>query len=50
MVEGIRFGGLKNPSLRFADDTFLLVTSNTDLQLALAKFADEFEALILDSI
>lgn len=38
MVKGLHFGGLRIPSMLFADDVFLLASSGSDLQLALDKF------------
>ncbi|KAI3353859.1 hypothetical protein L3Q82_004862 [Scortum barcoo] len=45
--EGVRFGGLRIPSLLFADDVVLLASSSSDLQLSLGRtirFAAECEA------
>ncbi len=44
MMEVVRFGGLRIPSLLFADDVVLLMSSNNDLQLSLGQFAAECEA------
>ena len=43
-AEGVGFGGLRIPSLLFADDVVLLSSSNSDLQLSLGGFAVECEA------
>ena len=40
-TEGVRYGGLWIPSLLFTDDTVLLVSSNSDLQLSLGGCAAE---------
>ena len=42
-MEGVRFGGLRIPSLLCADGVVLLASSNTDLQLSLGRFAAECE-------
>lgn len=41
--EGVRFGGLRIPSLLFEDDMVHLVASNSDFQVALGRFAAEVE-------
>ena len=38
VVEGIRFGDLRIPSLLFADDVVLLASSSSDLQFSLGRF------------
>ena len=43
-AEGVGFNGLRISSLLFADDVVLLVSSNSDLQLAMGLFAAECEA------
>ncbi|KAI3361665.1 hypothetical protein L3Q82_002028 [Scortum barcoo] len=42
--KGVRFGGLRIPSLLFVDDVVLLASSRSDLQLSLEQFAAECEA------
>lgn len=38
-MEGVGFGGLRNPYLLFADDVVLLASSYSDLQLTQGRFA-----------
>ncbi|XP_008400094.1 olfactory receptor 2K2-like [Poecilia reticulata] len=49
-VEGIRFGGLRIPSLLFADDVILLASSGRDLQLSLERYVAVCEPLRYHSI
>merc|ERR1712240_728193 len=43
-VTGLQYGGLRIPSLLFADDVVLMASSACDLQLSLGRFAAECEA------
>ena len=45
VVERVKFDDLQIPSLLFADDLILLASSNSDLQLSLARFVAECEAV-----
>ena len=44
VAEGVGFGGLRIPSLVFADDVVLFASLNSDLQFSLGLFAAEWEA------
>ena len=43
MVEGVKFSGVRIPSLIFGDDVVLLASSNSDLQLTLGHLSGECE-------
>ena len=43
-AEGVGFGGLRIPSLLFADGVILFASSNSDFQLSLRRFAAKCQA------